>query len=484
MTKHCLNRLFLSLLALCFFVAMPAISDDNNIPFDINEVVWYNMDRPLTDFKQTTELVNMKFDGQKLTWDNSTVANWPVTKINPSGPDVHGNMVIANIGFVIKIGGKWIGTVSEWVAQDLQWQGEWIFHDREHHGTNHTLWHNSPLKDFRATPGQVFYVCIMGCNWVGVSNVKERTNFVPITYPGAPATSHPPTNTSHDDSKEADAISYVEKLYLEMLGRKLQLDLEPGARQGFIDPLVKGLLTKAEIRALMEQNVERFVRLRFKESLGRWPTLEEQNDYALRIDRDGKTREEVGKQIASMDSSATERDSSPDTDPAPDPRSSPDSTPNANLNPDELDDSLREVQWSNNSADISGWPIDPNVKIKGISLSRDMIVFDMDDRNWPSQSLRDFFREPATKDRNDSDGNAYVFVNLNGQWHGATWEWMRPNQKAKFKSAIGHGLKDGPLKGWKPKKGDCMYFLISGHARLGARTKQIRTNLFSFTWPE
>jgi hypothetical protein len=274
---------------------------DGSIPFEINEVEWYNMDRPLTEFEETTKLVNMRFDGQKISWDNPTVASWPVAKIDSSGPDAHGNMVIGNIGFVIKIGNKWMGTASEWVAKGLQWQGEWIFHDREHHGTNNTLWQNSPFKGLKPVPGQVFYVFIMGCNWVGVSNVRERTNFVRIVYPDA----------QNINSEEADAINYVSELYQELLGRQVQLDLEPGAWEGFINPLAKGLLTKAEIRELMEQNVERFVRLCFKESHDRWPTLEEQNDYALMIDRDGKSRKEIKGIIASIKPSSPESSQEP-----------------------------------------------------------------------------------------------------------------------------------------------------------------------------
>lgn len=210
---------------------------------------------------------------------------------------------------------------------------------------------------------------------------------------------------------------------------------------------------------------------------------EENSENSETADSSKSSSENVG--LDELVNDAT-RNSSPEPapKPAPEPAPKPASEPTTVVNPGTLDESLKGVQWSNSSADVSGWPIDPNVKIRGISLSKDMINFDMNDRNWPSQCLRDFFKAPATEDCNVSDGNAYIFVNLNGQWHGATWEWLRPNQKSKFKSAIGHGLKEGPLKGWEPKRGDSLYFMISGHARLGARTKEIRTNIFPFTWPE
>jgi hypothetical protein len=80
--------------------------------------------------------------------------------------------------------------------------------------------------------------------------------------------------------------------------------------------------------------------------------------------------------------------------------------------------------------------------------------------------------------------NPWVFVNLSGAWYAATWEWLRPGQTSKSRSAVnGDHIKQAPLASWSPSHGEDLYFMVSGLARSSQRNQQERTNLIKITWP-
>ena len=84
------------------------------------------------------------------------------------------------------------------------------------------------------------------------------------------------------------------------------------------------------------------------------------------------------------------------------------------------------------------------------------------------------------------EGNPWVFVNVDGVWHAATYEWLRPGQTDKQISAanIGAHIKQSPLDNWQPKSGEKIGLMVSTPARLGPEGPvNERSNVVLVTWP-
>ena len=86
-----------------------------------------------------------------------------------------------------------------------------------------------------------------------------------------------------------------------------------------------------------------------------------------------------------------------------------------------------------------------------------------------------------------SDGvnaNPWVFVNLNGQWYAATWEYLRHGQTMKDMSGKSWGghIKVAPLSSWEPRPGERMGLMVSGLARGGLSNVKERSNVSMVTW--
>ena len=84
------------------------------------------------------------------------------------------------------------------------------------------------------------------------------------------------------------------------------------------------------------------------------------------------------------------------------------------------------------------------------------------------------------------EGNPWVFANIDGAWHAATYEWLRPGQTDKEISAdnIGAHIKKPPLDGWRPKSGETVGLMVSTPARLGPEGPvNERSNVVLVTWP-
>jgi len=83
------------------------------------------------------------------------------------------------------------------------------------------------------------------------------------------------------------------------------------------------------------------------------------------------------------------------------------------------------------------------------------------------------------------NANPWVFVNLNGQWYAATWEYLRYGQTSKQmggKSWGGH-IKVSPLSSWEPHSGERVGLMVSGLARSSLRNVKERSNVTMVTWP-
>ena len=85
------------------------------------------------------------------------------------------------------------------------------------------------------------------------------------------------------------------------------------------------------------------------------------------------------------------------------------------------------------------------------------------------------------------NANPWVFVNMNGQWYAATFEWFRAGQTSKpvgvLDGSMGDHIKVSPLNGWRPRSGERIGLMVSGLARTKMRNVQERSNVSMVTWP-
>lgn len=84
-----------------------------------------------------------------------------------------------------------------------------------------------------------------------------------------------------------------------------------------------------------------------------------------------------------------------------------------------------------------------------------------------------------------TEGNPWIFVNLDGKWYAATYEWLRPGQICKAITAanIGPHTKRAPLSTWRPKSGELVGLMVSARARARADTVRERSNVVMVRWP-
>ena len=91
---------------------------------------------------------------------------------------------------------------------------------------------------------------------------------------------------------------------------------------------------------------------------------------------------------------------------------------------DQLD--LSQVVWLHEN--VSGWP--QTSTITGTSIGDPPISIEHTKSGlWP----RDDFSTSGVI----VDSNAWVFANIDGTWHAATWEWFKPGQTSKNLGAVG-----------------------------------------------
>lgn len=147
----------------------------------------------------------------------------------------------------------------------------------------------------------------------------------------------------------------------------------------------------------------------------------------------------------------------------PEPEAPPTATPAAG---DQLDPNI--VTYLH--ADISNWAVTSvvnNVEITGSNICIDHTKAGQ----WPEI---DFV-----------EGNPWVFANIDGQWYGGTYEWLRPGQICKGITAdtIGGHVKEHPMEDWVPRSGELVGFAVSTHARFGGVSSNERSNIVLVIWP-
>ncbi|MBI4241518.1 MAG: hypothetical protein HY613_07355 [Candidatus Rokubacteria bacterium] len=86
-------------------------------------------------------------------------------------------------------------------------------------------------------------------------------------------------------------------------------------------------------------------------------------------------------------------------------------------------------------------------------------------------------------EKEGTEGNPWVFAQVGGKWHGATYEWLRPGQTCKgVGTDIGAYTKKNPLKSWIPAAGEQVGFMVSTPARSSLRTSNERSNVVLLRW--
>lgn len=144
----------------------------------------------------------------------------------------------------------------------------------------------------------------------------------------------------------------------------------------------------------------------------------------------------------------------------------PDPEPEPNPEPIPLD----EVTWLHTN--VKDWT--RTAELKSVTFSGNKIILDHSaNPPWPG----------VLKGTVVLAGNAWIFVKLNDKWYGATWEWLRPQQKIKGKAAVkGDHIKQAPLHTFVPKVGETYGFMVSGLARDGTRNVKERSNVVMVEW--
>ena len=129
---------------------------------------------------------------------------------------------------------------------------------------------------------------------------------------------------------------------------------------------------------------------------------------------------------------------------------------------------LRQVVWLD--ADVSSWP--ETSRITSASIGNPPVcIHHTKAGKWPV--------------KDGLEGNPWIFVNMNGKWYGATFEWLGPGQQCKGIHAgnIGEHIGRSPLSSWRPRSGELVGLMVSARARFRADTVRERSNVVMVRWP-
>ena len=131
---------------------------------------------------------------------------------------------------------------------------------------------------------------------------------------------------------------------------------------------------------------------------------------------------------------------------------------------------LGSVRWLN--TDVSGWAQTASLSasVSGGSINLKYSK----SKSWPSVSVLGA----------SVNANPWVFVNRDGTWYAATFEWLRPGQTSKPVGTVsGSHIKKSPLNNFHPQSGEVYGFMVSGLARTKVRNVQERSNVVMVRWP-
>lgn len=129
---------------------------------------------------------------------------------------------------------------------------------------------------------------------------------------------------------------------------------------------------------------------------------------------------------------------------------------------------LNAVKWLHTN--VSGWA--ETSRITNVSIGNPPICIEHTKAGrWPA--------------KNGLEGNPWIFVNLNGRWHAATYEWLASGQICKGIHAgnIGSHIGVPPLASWRPRSGELVGFMVSARARAGGDTVAERSDVVMMRWP-
>lgn len=142
------------------------------------------------------------------------------------------------------------------------------------------------------------------------------------------------------------------------------------------------------------------------------------------------------------------------------------------LDPQPSSIDLNSIIWLH--TDPSGWAVTSTLQKVYISTSS-ICINHTKAGLWPTSFTGSV----------EVEGNPWVIAYVNGQWYGATYEWLRPGQICKNVTAanIGAHIKKSPLDTWVPQGGELVGFLVSTRARDGGGYGDERSQIVEVTWP-
>ena len=143
---------------------------------------------------------------------------------------------------------------------------------------------------------------------------------------------------------------------------------------------------------------------------------------------------------------------------------------------DEFPYGIENIQWDNRglNMDVEKWPV--NAKItEAHHRGEDLYMANNCSDVWKH-------RQEATWSK-PSVGNYWLIGKINGQWHGATVDWVGVNRSGMSDLNLhgGAGMYSD-LTNWRPAQGEEAYVMISTHARAYVDTGNLyRTQIVKIT---
>jgi hypothetical protein len=135
---------------------------------------------------------------------------------------------------------------------------------------------------------------------------------------------------------------------------------------------------------------------------------------------------------------------------------------------DEID--LASVVW--HGPDVRAWPVTSELQPPVVSGSTIRMPHSKAGQ-WPVSSING----------TAVDSNPWIIARIDGRWHAASWEWLRPGQVDKPWAKIEGGhIKTAPFDGWALSRGEECYAIVSALARGSARTVAERTAARRVVW--
>ena len=142
---------------------------------------------------------------------------------------------------------------------------------------------------------------------------------------------------------------------------------------------------------------------------------------------------------------------------------------------DEFPYGVENIQWDNQGTnmDVEKWPV--NAKITSAHHSGEEL--------YMANNCSDVWKHGRMRLVEASVGNYWIIGKVNGQWHGATVDWVGVNRSGMTDLNLdGNAGMYSDLTNWRPGTGEEAYVMISTHARAYVDTgNQYRTQIVKIT---